>query len=59
MLGFDPFRFAGFGLALQNVMQPDIVLVIPLNLAAGAFEHDDGFDGVAAAHRERFIDRCF
>ncbi|OIQ71733.1 hypothetical protein GALL_466480 [mine drainage metagenome] len=56
MLGVDPYRVAGVGAAFDQVVPP-YVTVVPYDVAAGAFEHDDLFDAFAAGHGKRLVHR--
>ena len=55
MLGFDPFRLAGFRLAGEHVVQPVVTTGNHVALAAGALEDDDVLDRLAAAEGEGFV----
>ncbi len=55
MLGADPFRCARVGLAVGDLVHPQVAPGVPVDLAAGAAIDDHALDCFAAAHRERLV----
>ena len=49
VLAVDPFRFAVRVRLGERVVVPDVTLVVPVDIAAGAFHHQAGVDRIAAA----------
>ena len=59
MLGFDPLRLAGFRLAGDDVVPPDVAAGDHVALAAGTLEDDDVLGRLAAAEAEGFVAMVF
>ncbi|CAG2328144.1 hypothetical protein BCCR75722_04473 [Burkholderia sola] len=55
MLGADPGRFAAVGLAVGQLVHPQVAIRMPVDLAAGAAIDDHALDRFAAAHRDRLV----
>ena len=49
MFGFDPFRFAGFRLIGQAIMQPLIATSLHADFGTGTLENDHVLDALATA----------
>ncbi len=56
MLGRDPLRLAGVGLAAGQLVQPQVARRLEGDLSAGAPIDDDVPDRLAPAERERLVD---